>query len=99
MAGAASTANVEPPRIPRAWTTEAPVTTDLLHSPTHPREATDDGPTTRLGAGLGVAGIALIMGGFALIAATEATITSTQEEIAAFYTGASLSKVLAGGLL
>jgi hypothetical protein len=77
------------------------VTTDLLHSPTHARgdDPREGRRTTRLGAGLGVAGIALIVGGFALIAATDATITSSREEIAAFYTGSSLSKLLTGGLL
>jgi hypothetical protein len=55
--------------------------------------------STRTGAALGVAGIALIVGGFALVAPAGATITSSAEEIADFYTGSSVPRVMAGGLL
>lgn len=55
--------------------------------------------STRLGAGLGVAGIVLIATGFAIAAPTEATITSPESEVLAFYRGASLATTLAGGLV
>ncbi len=53
----------------------------------------------RTGAALGVTGVALIVGGFALVAPAGATITSSPEEIADFYTGSDLTRVMAGGLV
>lgn len=78
------------------------MSTHTLTSPSGPEaiERMRYGPrSTRVGAALGVAGIALIVGGFALVAPTGATITSSAEEIADFYTGSSLTRVLAGGLV
>jgi hypothetical protein len=58
-----------------------------------------DRRTTRIGAGLGVASIALVATGFAVAAATETTIASSPDEVAAFYTGAGLAKTLTGGIV
>jgi len=55
--------------------------------------------TTRIGAGLGIASIVLIATGFAIAAATEATIASPESDVAAFYSEAGLAKTLAGGLI
>jgi hypothetical protein len=55
--------------------------------------------TTRIGAGLGIVSIALVAGGFAVAAATETTIASSPDEVAAFYTGAGLAKTLVGGIV
>ena len=46
-----------------------------------------------------VAGIVLIATGFAIAAPTEATITSPEADVVAFYTEAGLAKTLAGGLI
>lgn len=77
------------------------MTTDVLPAPhAAPPAPGPYGPqSTRLGAGLGIAGILLIVAGFALIAPAGATVTSTADEIAAFYRGSDLARVLAGGLL
>ena len=62
--------------------------------------AQDDGArTTRIGGGVGVASIVLIATGFAIAAPTEATITSTESEVVAFYTDAGLARTLTGGLI
>ncbi len=61
------------------------------------RTETTDG--TRLGAALGVASIVLIATGFAIAAPTEATLTSPESEVVAFYTGAALATTLTGGLI
>ena len=58
-----------------------------------------DPRTTRIGAGLGIASIALVATGFAIAAATEATIASPESEVAAFYTEAALGTTLAGVLI
>lgn len=55
--------------------------------------------STRLGAGLGIAAIVLIASGFAVAAPTEATITSPESDVVAFYAGAGLARTLAGGLV
>ena len=78
------------------------MTTAILHTPHSPAPSSPapyGRQSTRLGAGLGIAGIVLIVAGFALIAPAGATVTSTAAEITAFYTDASPSRVLAGGLL
>jgi hypothetical protein len=65
-----------------------------------PRTPPDaDARTTRIGAGLGVASIVLIASGFAIAAPTEATISSSEREVVAFYAEAGLTKTLAGGLI
>ncbi len=46
-----------------------------------------------------MAGIVLIAAGFAIAAPTEATITSPEADVVAFYTEAGLAKTLAGGLI
>jgi hypothetical protein len=56
-----------------------------------------DVPTTRTGAGLGLAGVALIVTGFAIAAPTEATLGSPESDVVAFYTGADLARTVAGG--
>jgi hypothetical protein len=58
-----------------------------------------DRRTTRIGAGLGVASIVLVATGFAVAAATETTIASSPDEVAAFYTGAGLARTLTGGIV
>jgi hypothetical protein len=72
----------------------------MTHTLGTPRLTPDAGArTTRIGAALGLVSIVLIATGFAIAAATEATIASTESEIAAFYTGAGLARTLAGGLI
>jgi hypothetical protein len=58
-----------------------------------------DRRTTRIGAGLGIAGIVLVATGFAVAAATETTIASSPDEVAAFYIGAGLARTLTGGIV
>ena len=72
--------------------------TRTLSSPDVATEGIDP-RTTRIGAGLGIASIALVATGFAIAAATEATIASPESEVAAFYTEAGLARTLAGGLI
>ena len=69
------------------------MTTQIAPPPTE----TTDG--TRLGAALGIASIVLIATGFAIAAPTEATLTSPESEVVAFFTDAGLAKTLAGGLI
>jgi hypothetical protein len=64
-----------------------------------PRSRTDSSDGTRLGAALGIASIVLIATGFAVAASTEATLTSSEGEVVAFYADAGLAKTLAGGLI
>jgi hypothetical protein len=64
-----------------------------------PRPTTASGDGTRLGAALGIASIVLIATGFAIAAATEATFTSSEREVVAFYADSGLAKTLAGGLV
>ena len=72
--------------------------TQTLETPS-PTSRLADARTTRIGAGLGVASIVLIATGFAVAAATETTIASSPDEVAAFYTGAGLARTLTGGLI
>ncbi|GAA3160267.1 hypothetical protein GCM10010531_09690 [Blastococcus jejuensis] len=72
------------------------MTTQTAPAPLRHRPATG---STRLGAALGIAGIVLIATGFAIAAPTEATITSPESEVVAFYTGAGLATTLTGGLV
>jgi hypothetical protein len=55
--------------------------------------------TTRIGAALGVVSIVLVATGFAIAMPTEATITSSPDEVAAFYEQAGLARTLAGGMI
>lgn len=75
----------------------------MTQTRTTPTQSTDVGAadtrTTRIGAALGVASIVLIATGFSIAAPTEATITSSEEEVVAFYSQAGLAKTLAGGLI
>lgn len=54
---------------------------------------------TRGGALSGIAAIALIVSGFALVAAQESTLRAPADMVAGFYAEASLVRMLAGGLL
>ena len=54
---------------------------------------------TRTGAALGLAAVALILAGFALIAAPESTLRAPADVVARFYAEAPLVRMLAGGLL
>ena len=54
---------------------------------------------TRAGAASGIVAIALIVSGFALLAARESTLRAPAEVVADFYADASLVRLLAGGLL
>jgi len=58
-----------------------------------------DSRTTRIGAGAGLAGIVLIAAGFAIVMPAEATITSSESQVVAFYSEAGLAKTLTGGLV
>ena len=66
----------------------------MTHTLDAPRAAPGavDSRTTRIGAGLGIASIVLVATGFAVAAATETTIASSPDEVAAFYTGAGLAR-------
>jgi hypothetical protein len=57
-------------------------------------------PTSaRVGAALGVTAVVLVVAGFALAAATEATLTSPPEDVAAFYHEAPFLRTVIGGLV
>jgi hypothetical protein len=58
-----------------------------------------DRASARAGAAVGVAAVVLVVAGFALAAATEATLTSPPSEVAAFYRDAPLLRTVVGGLL
>ena len=58
-----------------------------------------DRRATRIGAACGIAGIVLVVTGFAIAAPTEATLTSSPSDVVAFYTEAGLAKTLAGGMI
>jgi len=75
--------------------------TQTRTTPNPTRVATDvsDARTTRVGAALGIASIVLVATGFAIAAPTEATLTSSEGEVVAFYTEAGLAKTLTGGLI
>ena len=75
------------------------MTTSIDLSPTAPAGRAYGPPSVRAGAAAGVLAIALIVAGFALIAPAGATITSSAEEITAFYTGSDVTRVVAGGVL
>lgn len=55
--------------------------------------------TTRIGAGLGLASVLLLLAGFALVAPAGAVHTNPAEEIVAFYSEGSQTAKYAGGLV
>ncbi len=66
-------------------------------APSVDRDATASG--TRLGAGLGIAGIALVAGGFSLVASADATFHAPDGDVLAYYAGTDLARTFAGGLI
>jgi hypothetical protein len=58
-----------------------------------------DPTTTRVGAGLGLAGIVLIVAGFALVAPADAVHTHPAADIVAFYSEGGPARKYAGGLI
>jgi hypothetical protein len=75
----------------------SPVTSPPLSSPIPGPTGDDRG--VRTGAALGIAAIALIVAGFALLAARETTLRAPADMVASFYAEASLVRIFAGGLL
>jgi hypothetical protein len=73
------------------------MTAPLLSPPAPP--AGTDRTIARAGAAVGVAAVVLVVAGFALAAATEATLTSSPSEVAAFYRDAPFLRTVVGGLL
>lgn len=63
------------------------------------QRATPQTTTTRVGAGLGLAGIALVAAGFALVASAQATFHSPDADVLAYYTDASPARTFSGGLV
>jgi hypothetical protein len=61
-----------------------------------PTQAAIDPRATRIGAGLGLAGIVLMATGFA-VAMPDVLLTSSQSDVVGFYTGAGLGRTMAGG--
>jgi hypothetical protein len=53
----------------------------------------------RAGAAVGIAAVVLVVAGFALAAATEATMTSPEADVVAFYREAPFVRTVVGGLL
>ena len=74
------------------------MTSSVLPSPAA-AIADPDRRSTRTGAALGIAAVALVVAGFALLAAAEATLRAPADVVARFYTDAPLVRMLAGGLL
>ena len=58
-----------------------------------------DPRATRAGAAAGIAAVALVVCGFALVAAPESTLRAPADVVARFYADAPLVRMLAGGLL
>jgi hypothetical protein len=54
---------------------------------------------TRIGAGCGLAGIALASAGFALVASADATFHSPDGDVLAYYAEAGLARTVSGGLI
>jgi hypothetical protein len=55
--------------------------------------------STRIGAGIGIAGVVVLVAGFALVAPAGAVHTNPADEIVAFYSGGSQTATYAGGLI
>ena len=75
------------------------MTSSVLPSPAGTAADPADRRATRAGAALGIAAIVLIVAGFALVAAAEATLRAPADVVADFYADAPLVRMLAGGLL
>ena len=73
------------------------MTTTTAPAPRADHDASSTG--TRVGAGLGIAGIALVAGGFSLIASAGATFHSPDSDVLAYYTEAGLARTFTGGLV
>jgi len=93
---------VVPARIPRAAPDPKadPMTTSTAPAPRTDRDVPRPGtPGTRVGAGCGLAGIALVSAGFALIASADATFHSPDGDVLAYYAEAGLARTFTGGLI
>jgi hypothetical protein len=67
---------------------------------TAPRVDLDATPAgTRLGAALGIAGLALVAAGFSLVASGEATFHAPDGDVLAYYAEADLARTFTGGLV
>jgi hypothetical protein len=64
-----------------------------------PMAGTIDPRVTRLGAAAGLAAIVLTAAGLALLAAADATFHSTDSAVASYYSGADVTRTVAGGFL
>jgi hypothetical protein len=74
----------------------------MTHTLTTPAGNTTPGTaatSTRIGAGLGLASVVLLMAGFALVAPAGAVHTNPAEEIVGFYSGSDQTAAYAGGLI
>ena len=74
----------------------------MTHTLTTPAGTTTPGTaatSTRIGAGLGLASVVLLMAGFALVAPAGAVHTNPAEEIVGFYSGGDQTAAYAGGLI
>ena len=73
----------------------------MTHTLDAPRPTRDpvDTRATRIGAGTGIASVVLIATGFAVAMPTEATISSPESEVVAFFTQADLVRTLGGGFV
>ena len=70
-----------------------------LRSPLDAAPDPADRRATRTGAALGLTAVALVLSGFALLAAQESTLRAPADMVADFYADAPLVRMLAGGLL
>jgi hypothetical protein len=71
--------------------------TATLNAARPPREAVGT-RATRVGAGLGIAGIVLMATGFAIAMPGDALLTTSRSDVVAFYIEADLARTLAGGV-
>jgi hypothetical protein len=74
----------------------------MTHTLTSPAAGTAPGTSatsTRIGAGLGLASVVLLMAGFALVAPAGAVHTNPADEIVGFYSDGSQTAAYAGGLM
>ena len=74
----------------------------MTHTLSTPATGTSPGTTattTRIGAGLGLASVVLLMAGFALVAPAGAVHTNPADEIIGFYSDGSQTATYAGGLV
>jgi hypothetical protein len=75
------------------------MTTSTAPVPSARRDLAPDASTTRLGAAAGLASIALVAAGVALIASAGATFHSPDSEVLRYYTETGLVRTVAGGLV